>query len=57
MTIVHSFKCEMTGDQCVVLRDKNGDEICLTVYDYNQLYRPTIKGIFKDDTYSAIANN
>ncbi len=34
MTIIGEFTCEMTGDICLILRDKNGDEICISKEDY-----------------------
>ena len=43
MRIVKRFKCEMTGDQCVVIRDKDGDEMCMLIEDYNFFYNPTKK--------------
>ena len=41
MRIVKRFKCEMTGDQCVVVSDHEGDELCMLVEDYNAIYKPT----------------
>ena len=41
MRIVKRFKCEMTGDQCVVVRDHAGDELCMLIEDYNAIYKPT----------------
>ena len=37
MRIVREFKCEMTGDVCLILRDHNGDEMCMLKEDYDNL--------------------
>ena len=34
MRIVREFKCEMTGDVCLILVDKRGDEMCILKEDY-----------------------
>ena len=34
MRIVREFKCEMTGDVCLILVDKHGDEMCILKEDY-----------------------
>ena len=37
MRIVREFKCEMTGDVCLILRDHKGDEMCMLKEDYDNL--------------------
>ena len=37
MRIVREFKCEMTGDVCLILVDKRGDEMCMLKEDYDNL--------------------
>ena len=34
MRIVREFKCEMTGDVCLILVDERGDEMCILKKDY-----------------------
>ena len=34
MTIIREFTCEMTGDVCLIVADKNGDEMCILKEDY-----------------------
>ena len=37
MRIVREFKCEMTGDVCLILVDERGDEMCMLKEDYDNL--------------------
>ena len=37
MRIVREFKCEMTGDECLIIRDEKGDETCMLKEDYDNL--------------------
>ena len=34
MRIIREFKCEMTGDVCLILADAKGDEMCILKEDY-----------------------
>ena len=37
MRIVREFKCDLTGDECMIIRDQNGDETCMLKEDYDNL--------------------
>ena len=37
MRIVREFVCDLTGDECMILRDQNGDETCMLKEDYDNL--------------------
>ena len=34
MKIIREFTCSMTGDVCLIVADKNGDEMCILKEDY-----------------------
>ena len=37
MRIVREFACELTGDECLIIRDEKGDETCMLKEDYDNL--------------------
>ena len=37
MRVIQKFKCSLTGDECVIIADQNGDEMCLLKEDYDNL--------------------
>ena len=37
MRVVHEFKCSLTGEECIVITDERGDEICLSKADYEAI--------------------
>ena len=37
MRIVREFKCDLTGDECLIIRDEKGDETCMLKEDYDNL--------------------
>ena len=37
MRIIREFKCEMTGDNCLIISDEKGDEMCMLKEDYDNL--------------------
>ena len=37
MKIIREFKCDLTGKECMIIRDENGDEICMLKEDYDNL--------------------
>ena len=38
MRVIQEFKCSLTGDECVILADQNGDQMCLLKADYKRMY-------------------
>ena len=34
--IIREFKCDMTGDICLIVLNENGHEICILKEDINQ---------------------
>ena len=38
MRVIQKFKCSLTGDECVIIADKNGDEMCILKEDYEIMY-------------------
>ena len=37
MRIVREFACDLTGDECMIIRDEKGDETCMLKEDYDNL--------------------
>ena len=37
MRIIREFTCELTGDECLIIRDEKGDETCMLKEDYDNL--------------------
>jgi|TARA_Y100000114_G_scaffold150629_1_gene166346 hypothetical protein len=37
MRIIREFACELTGDECLIIRDEKGDETCMLKEDYDNL--------------------
>ena len=37
MRIIREFKCDLTGDECLIIRDEKGDETCMLKEDYDNL--------------------
>ena len=37
MRIVREFACDLTGDECLIIRDEKGDETCMLKEDYDNL--------------------
>ena len=37
MRIVREFVCDLTGDECLIIRDEKGDETCMLKEDYDNL--------------------
>ena len=38
MIVIHEFKCSLTGEECIVIADQNGDEMCISKEDYEIIY-------------------
>ena len=38
MRVIQKFKCSLTGDECVIIADQNGDEMCILKEDYEIMY-------------------
>ena len=38
MRVIQKFKCSLNGDECVIIADQNGDEMCLLEADYKRMY-------------------
>ena len=37
MRVIQKFKCSLTGDECLIIRDEKGDETCMLKEDYDNL--------------------
>lgn len=37
MKLIREFKCDLTGDDCVIIENHFGDEICYTKSEYLEL--------------------
>ena len=37
MRIIREFVCELTGDECLIIRNEKGDETCMLKEDYDNL--------------------
>ena len=34
MRVIHEFECSLTGEECIVIADERGDEMCISKADY-----------------------